>query len=85
MTDIGTVPVLIREDGHMHIIGRYRVARRHVGRALRRGLGMEIGHAHISAEDITRTADGRHITIHPVVTHITNQVGDTVVDYRDAA
>lgn len=82
MTDIGTVPVLIREDGLLHVIGRDRVARRHVGRARRRGLKLTMGCAHITASPDPR--QGR-ATMRCTVTHITGANGDTVVDYREAA
>lgn len=82
MTDIGTVPVLIREDGHMHVIGRDRVARRHIGRARRRGLTLTVGHAHIAA--VPDIGQGRAM-MRCAVTHITGANGDTIADFRKAA
>lgn len=82
MTDIGTVPVLIREDGLLHIIGRDRVARRHLGRACRRGLTVTVGCAHITAVPVT--SQGRP-SMRCTVTHITDHHGDTIADFRDAA
>lgn len=85
MTSLGSIPVLLREDGHVHTLTARRRVRRHIGRAHRRGLNVEVGHAHITADTIARTADGRHFTVRPTVTHITRADGTVAVDLRDAA
>ncbi|MGN0095056.1 MAG: hypothetical protein ACI38U_03230 [Corynebacterium sp.] len=82
MTDIGIVPVLVREDGHIHILSRRRVLRRHLGRAHRRGLTVTLGAAHIAA--VPDTSQGHH-TMRCAVTHITDHVGDTLADFRETA
>lgn len=82
MTDIGTVPVLIREDGLLHVIGRRRVTRRHIGRAYRRGLTLTVGCAHITA--VPDTSRGR-TSMRCAVIHITGADGETIADFRSAA
>jgi hypothetical protein len=82
MTTIGSIPVLVHEDGHVHILGRRRVTRRHLGRAVRRGLIVTVGQAHITA--VPDTDHGR-AALRCTVTHITGPDGGTIVDLRDAA
>ncbi|MDN6706391.1 hypothetical protein [Corynebacterium glyciniphilum] len=79
MNELATAPVVVREDGYLSITRGERHARRLQGRAKRRGLDSVRGTLHIAAGDNDGT------TLHLVPTHVTDDNGETIVDFRDAA